>query len=139
MSPTPSPYRDGPGAGPVTYDVAVDSRAIAAAFLVSGTAHLARPQVFLPLIPRAMPAPRGVVYASGVAELVCAAGLLRGARWAGPASAALLAGLTPGNVEMALSATRAARRKGGAGRIAYAAGCWARVPLQVPLIRAALR
>lgn len=117
----------------------MDSRAIAAAFLVSGPAHLVRPQLFLPLIPRALPAPRALVYGSGVAEIVCAAGLLRGARWAKPATAALLAGLTAGNVEMALTATRAARRRGGAVRIAYAAGCWARVPLQAPLIRAALR
>ncbi len=117
----------------------MDSRAIAAAFLVSGTTHLVRPQLFVPMIPRALPSPRGVVYASGVAELVCAAGLLGGARWAKPASAALLAGLTPGNVEMALTATRAARRRGGAVRIAFAVGCWARVPLQLPLIRAALR
>lgn len=117
----------------------VDSRAVAAAFLASGPLHLVRPQVFLPLIPRAMPAPRGVVYASGVAELVCGAGLLSGARWAKPASALLLVGLTPGNVQMALNATKAARRRGGAARMAYAAGCWVRVPLQLPLIRAVLR
>lgn len=121
------------------YDGPVDSRAVAAAFLASGTTHLVRPQVFLPLIPGAMPSPRAVVYASGVAELVCGAGLLRGARWAGPASAVLLAALVPGNVEMALTATRAARRKGGAARLAYAAACWARVPVQLPLIRSVLR
>lgn len=125
-----APFRTMPG---------VDSRAVAVAFLASGPLHLARPQVFLPLIPPALPAPRGIVYASGVAELVCGAGLLTGARWAGPASAVLLAGLTPGNVQMALNATRAARRRGGRGRLAYAAGCWARVPLQLPLIRAVLR
>ena len=117
----------------------MDSRAIAAAFLVSGTTHLVRPRVLLPLVPRALPARRAIVHASGVAELVCAAGLLHGARWAGPASAALLVGVLPGNVQMALTATAAARRRPTPARLAFAAGCWARVPGQLPLIRAALR
>ena len=117
----------------------MDSRAIAAAFLASGVTHLIRPQIFQPLIPRAMPAPREIVYASGVAELVCAAGLLTGRRWAGPASAALLVGVLPGNVQMALDATAAARRRPTPARMAFAVGCWVRIPGQIPLIRAALR
>ena len=117
----------------------MDSRAIAAAFLTSGTLHLARPGIFRPLIPRQLPAPTGLVYASGVAELVCAAGLLTGRRWAGPASAALLVAILPGNVQMAVDATAAARRRPTARRVAVAAGCWARLPAQLPLIRAALR
>jgi uncharacterized membrane protein len=117
----------------------MDSRHIAAAFATSGTIHLVRPQVFHPLIPRQLPAPRTLVYASGVAELICAAGLLAGRRWAGPASAALLVAVLPGNVQMALDTTARARRRPTALRITVAAGAWARVPLQLPLIRAALR
>jgi uncharacterized membrane protein len=117
----------------------VDSRHIASAFLTSGTVHLVRPGVYRRLIPRWLPAPTAVVYASGVAELVCAAGLLTRRRWAGPASAALLVGVLPGNVQMALDATAAARRRPTPARVAYAAGTWARLPLQWPMIRAALR
>jgi uncharacterized membrane protein len=111
---------------------------LAGLFLASGVTHLVRPAVFTPLIPRALPSPTGIVYASGAAELLCAAGLLRGSRWAGPASAGLLVAILPGNVQMALDATARARRRPTPGRIAFAAGCWARLPLQAPLIRAAL-
>lgn len=117
----------------------MDSRAVATAFLASGVTHLARPQVYLPLIPKALPAPRAIVLASGVAELVCAAGLLTRQPWAGRASAAVLIGVMPGNVQMALNTTAAARRRPTPKRIAIAVGAWARVPGQLPLIRAALR
>ena len=112
---------------------------LAGAFLVSGVTHLVRPQVFTPLIPPALPAPTGIVHASGVAELVCAAGLARGTRWSGPASAALLVAILPGNVQMALNSTAAARRRPTPARVAYAVGCWLRVPLQAPLVWAALQ
>ncbi len=45
---------------------------------------------------------------SGVAELVCAAGLLARRRWAGPASVAVLLAVWPGNFQMALDVTRTA-------------------------------
>lgn len=112
---------------------------IAAAFGASGTLHLLRPGTFTPLIPRALPRPTEIVYASGVAELVCAAGLVTRARWAGPASAALLLAILPGNVQMAVDVTAAARQRPTPARVAFAAACWLRIPLQLPLIRAALR
>lgn len=112
---------------------------VAAAFGISGTLHLLRPRIFTPLVPPALPRPTEIVYVSGVAELACAAGLARQARWAGPASAALLLAILPGNVQMALDATGAARRRRTPRRVGYAVACWLRVPLQVPLIRAALR
>jgi uncharacterized membrane protein len=117
----------------------MDSRAVAAAFLTSGVTHLVRPQVFLPLIPKALPAPKTIVYASGVAELVCAAGLLTKQRWAGPASAAVLIGVLPGNVQLALDTTRAARRRPTPKRVAVAVAAWSRLPGQIPLIKAVLR
>jgi uncharacterized membrane protein len=122
-----------------TYDAPVDHRAIAAGFLGSGTVHLVRPQVFLGMIPRALPAPKAIVYASGVAEFALAAALVRRTRWAGPASVAFLVGVLPAHVQMALDATAAARRKPSPKRLAVAAGSWVRIPAQVPLMRAALR
>ncbi len=91
--------------------------------------------------PRALPAPRSLVHLSGVAELLCGAGLLypRTRRAAGWASAVLLVAIYPGNVQMCLShAQRATRRRDAASRAAFAATL-ARLPLQLPLIRTALR
>lgn len=91
------------------------------------------------MIPPQLPKPTAIVYASGVAELVLAAGLVGGRRWAGPASAALLVAVVPAHVQMIVDTTAAARRKPTAKRVAYAAVAWVRLPLQIPLIRAALR
>lgn len=100
------------------------------AFTVSGIVHLLRPQVFEGSVPKALPRPRLLVYASGVAELACALGLARRARWAGPASTALLVAVFPANVQMALDA-----RKGDNRLVKLAT--LARLPLQIPLIWAA--
>jgi uncharacterized membrane protein len=114
---------------------------LALLFLASGTTHLVRPQVFEPTVPRGLPRRRGLVYASGVAELACAVGLLvprtRGA--AGWGSAAVLVGVFPANVQMSMTAAqRWRRRPDDLGRAAFLAGTLARLPLQWPLIRAAL-
>jgi uncharacterized membrane protein len=122
---------------PLTKDIAC----LAALFLTSGTTHLVKPEAFEPLIPQPLPAPRGLVYASGVAELLCAAGLLhpRTRRWAGWGSAVLLVAVFPGNVKMSAGyGKRAARRQDLGSRAAFA-GTLARLPLQLPLIRSALR
>jgi uncharacterized membrane protein len=111
----------------------LDAKVVVGAFLASGTVHLVRPETFEPLMPEIVPAHREVIYASGVAELVCAAGLLhpRSRRTAGYASAALLVAVFPGNLQMAADA-----RSGGA---AYRAATLLRLPLQLPLVRTALR
>jgi uncharacterized membrane protein len=114
---------------------------LAGLFLTSGTTHLVRPEVFEPLVPSRLPRRRGIVYASGVAELLCAAGLLhpRTRRYAGWASAALLLGILPGNVQMSADyGRRAARRRTPGARAAFA-GTLARLPLKLPLIRTALK
>ena len=107
---------------------------LAGLFAVSGAVHLIRPGFYEPLMPRWVPAHREVILASGVAELACAAGLAhpRTRRAAGWASAALLVGVYPGNVKMAADSThtRSAR---------FQALAFGRLPLQLPLIRAALR
>ena len=107
---------------------------LAAIFAVSGTIHLVRPEVYEPLMPSWVPAHREVILGSGVAELACAAGLVhpRTRSLAGWASAALLIGVFPGNVKMAQDSTRS--RKTGLKVAAFA-----RLPLQVPMIRAAVR
>ncbi len=111
-----------------------DVALLAGIFTVSGVAHLVRPQTFEPLMPRWVPAHREVILGSGVAELACAAGLLHPSSRpaAGLASAALLVGVFPGNVAMAVDASRTPHT-------AYKAATFARLPLQLPLIRIALR
>jgi len=78
---------------------------------------------------------RTVIYASGVVEVACAVGLLRREPWAGPVSAATLLAIWPANIQMA--------RDAGTGRHPGLADnkplMWARVPLQLPMIWAALR
>jgi len=110
------------------------AKLMALAFAASGVVHLVKPEVYEPLIPRWLPGPREVVLASGVAELACAAGLAhpRTRHAAGWASAALLVGVWPGNVQMALDAART-------DNTALKVGSVVRLPLQVPMIRAALR
>ena len=76
--------------------------AVAGLLGASGVVHLVRPGVFTPMIPSWLPAPTGRVYASGVAELPCALGLVRREAWAGSASAAVLVAVFPGNVQMAM-------------------------------------
>jgi uncharacterized membrane protein len=109
-------------------------RTVAALFGLSGVVHLVRPQVFEPLIPAWLPEPTAVVYVSGVAELVCAYGLLTRRRWGGPASAALLLAVWPGNWQMAIDATN---ENGWTSTEALIT--WARLPLQIPLIWMALQ
>jgi uncharacterized membrane protein len=107
---------------------------LAALFAVSGVMHFARPEPFVRIVPKALPAKKELVYASGVAELACAAGLLhpRTRRVAGLAGAVLLAGIFPANVQMAMDLNR--KGSGPAKAIAFG-----RLPLQIPLIRAALK
>jgi uncharacterized membrane protein len=107
---------------------------LAALFVASGTLHVIRPSLFLPLVPDAMPARDVVVLVSGLAELVCAAGLITRAGWAGPASALLLCAVFPGNLAFAVDASRDPEAS-----TALTAAAWARLPLQLPLIWAALQ
>lgn len=115
---------------------------LAGLLLTSGTVHLVRPEVFESIIPAPLAdRRRQLVYASGVAELACAVGLVLPPtrRVAGLASAALLVAVFPANVQMSVShGRRAARRKDASSRAVFA-GTLARLPLQWPLIRTALR
>ncbi len=110
---------------------------LAAAFAGSGLVHLVRPRTFGSIMPRAIPTEHhtGLIYVSGVAELFCAVGLVRRARWAAPASVAVLAAVFPANVQMALDAG-SGRHDGPADHWAVA---WARLPLQFVMMWAALQ
>lgn len=111
-----------------------DVLGLAAVFATSGAIHLAKPEVYEPIMPKVVPAHREVILASGVAELGCAAGLLhpRTRRSAGWASVALLLAVYPANFKMAADAQK--------GRnTALKAGSLARLPMQLPMIRTAWR
>ncbi|MFW5469058.1 DoxX family protein [Knoellia sp. CPCC 206435] len=110
-------------------------------FLTSGATHLLRPQVFEGMVPHVLPRRRELVHVSGVAEIVCALGLLHPStrKVAGLASAALLVAVFPANVQMSASHAKRARRRHDTGSKAFFAGTLARLPLQWPLIRTALR
>jgi uncharacterized membrane protein len=107
---------------------------LAALFATSGTVHLVRPEAYEPIMPGFVPKHREVVYASGVAELLCAAGLLhpRTRSAAGWASVALLLAVYPANLKMAADAA-------GTERTGFKAAAFGRLPLQLPMIRAAYR
>ena len=109
-------------------------KGLAALFIGSGTLHLLRPAIFAAAVPTALPAPGVIIATSGLAELLCGAGLLAGSRRAGRASAVLLIAILPGNATMALRAT-ADPTSSRLARVAL----WARLPLQIPLIWAALQ
>ena len=108
--------------------------ALAAILAVSGVLHLVRPTAYAALIPPFLPAPGAIIALSGVAELICAVGLASRQRWAGPFSAALLVAVFPGNVWFAVAASA-----DPSASTMLVAGSWLRLPLQAPLIWAALQ
>ncbi|MCL3861328.1 hypothetical protein [Actinotalea sp. K2] len=109
--------------------------ALVALLATAGATHLVAPRAYASLIPRGLGDPRPWVIGSGVAELACAVAVAipRTRRAGALATAALFVGVFPGNVTMAL------RARSGAGSALVRAVAWGRLPLQVPLVRWALR
>jgi uncharacterized membrane protein len=109
-----------------------NAKVVVGAFLVSGTVHLVRPEVYEPLMPSWVPAHREVILASGAAEIAGALGMLfpPTRRLAGLASAALLLGVYPGNIKMAVDAARSRN-------VPFKVAAYGRLPLQLPMIRGA--
>jgi uncharacterized membrane protein len=105
---------------------------VAAPFSVSGLVHLVDPAFFTGIVPHFLPYPTELVYASGVAELVCAFGLWRRDRWAGIAAAVLLVIIWPANWQDAISAQLG-------HDVTTQALLWVRLPVQIPLIWFALQ
>ena len=119
-----------------------DALALAGLFLASGTMHFVKPAPFESMVPRQLPQRRALVYVSGAAELACAVGLLfpKTRKVAGIASAVLLVAVFPANVTMTAQAGRGVSRDpGSTAKQGYLAATVARLPLQWPMIRTALR
>jgi uncharacterized membrane protein len=96
-------------------------------FLTSGVLHLINPEAFLWLMPPFLPYPLELVYASGVAELVAALGLLFRYRWALFFTVLVLLAVWPANWWFAIDVL-------GSGDLWLAIAAWLRLPLQIPLI-----
>lgn len=101
--------------------------------LSAGVMHFARPKFYETLIPESLGHARSWVYGSGAAELA-AGGLLlnpKTSRIGAWAAILVLIGVFPANVKMAVDV--------GPPRDVKSWGIWIRLPVQLPLIRWALR
>lgn len=107
---------------------------MAGIFAVSGVVHLVKPEFYEPIMPAWVPRSRDVILGSGVAEIALSAGLLAPPtrRLAGWGSVALLVGVFPANVKMATDSL-------GTTNTGLKAGALGRLPLQWPMIKAALQ
>jgi uncharacterized membrane protein len=102
-------------------------------FVAAGLLHFIKPRIYESIMPDYLPAHRGLVYASGVAEALGGAGLLsssetvrrRAAWWL----VATLAAVFPANVHMALNPDRYRAIPGG--KVAL----YARLPVQLVFAR----
>jgi uncharacterized membrane protein len=111
-----------------------DAVVLAGLLAAAGVTHFVVPGPYDAIVPRRLPgSPRTWTYVSGVAELAVAAAVAgrRTRRVGGLAAAALFVGVFPANVQMAVDWRR---RAAPLRAIAYG-----RLPLQVPLVRLALR
>ena len=105
------------------------SRTVLGAFFVgAGLLHFLKPKPYEAIMPEALPAHRELVYLSGVAELVGGAGVLsdRTSRLAGWWLVAVMVGVFPANVNMAIEAEDF--------RSIPEPLLWARLPLQAGII-----
>jgi uncharacterized membrane protein len=95
-------------------------------FVFTGVLHFRIPKVYERIVPPYLPAPRTLVYASGVAEIAGGAGLMvpRWRRRAGWWLIATLVAVFPANLHMALHPEAFPQVPGG--RISL----WARLPFQ---------
>lgn len=113
-----------------------DVKALALLLTGAGALHFARPEPFEQIVPKPLPCKRELVYASGAAQLACAAALSRERTRTigGWATAALMVAVFPANVQMAISGLRSDKAPRW-----YKAGLVARLPLQIPLVKTAVK
>jgi uncharacterized membrane protein len=106
-------------------------RAAGPVFVAAGVLHFLKPRPYEAIMPDYLPAPRGLVYASGVAEVAGGAALLSASpavrRAGGWWLAATLAGIFPANLHMALHPDRYAQIP--------RAALYVRLPLQLLFVR----
>ena len=123
---------------PLTKDIV----GLAGLFLTSGTTHLVKPEVFEPLVPNSLPTSSRAdlclrASPSSPAPQGCCTPAPAGMP-GGPVPHCSLA-ILPGNVQMSANYGKRAQRKGTPAAQAAFAGTLARLPLQLPLIRTALK
>ncbi|MDZ7746541.1 MAG: DoxX family membrane protein [Halobacteriales archaeon] len=104
-------------------------------YVVAGIAHFIAPKAFARAVPPQLPRPVGLVYLSGVAELLFGIGVLfeRTRRPSAWGLVALLGAVFPANVHLARSDTLDSlvpERYAGVARVA----AWIRLPLQPVLM-----
>lgn len=102
--------------------------AMALLYLAAGLSHFLRPEMYVRMVPPALPWPRPVVYVSGLAELLLGGlllvpGLRRLAAWG---VIALLIAVYPANIYQLTS--------GGAGLRVPRWALWLRLPMQFVLL-----
>lgn len=113
-----------------------DIKVMAGAFVAMGILHFVKPGPFERIVPKPLPHKKELVYASGVAEVAVGALMLRPAtrRLGGLGAVGLLAAVFPANVQMALDVLRSRKAP-----LPLKIGTLVRLPLQVPMIRIALK
>lgn len=109
--------------------------AVGAILTGSSVLHVTRPAFFRPMVPPWLGPPDPWVRGSAVAEAVVGVGLLTAQPWAGRAGAALFLAVWPGNLQMALDSGHGKYRGAADNKVV----AWARMPLQLPLVWAALQ
>lgn len=108
---------------------------MSAVYVVAGVLHLLAPEPFERIVPRELPAPRGLVYLSGLAEIALGIGVLypRTRRRSAKGLVLLLLAVFPANVNMAVRDVGANPFPERAEGL-YNAALWIRLPLQGVLI-----
>jgi uncharacterized membrane protein len=114
---------------------------LAATMIAAGVTHFAAPSAYEKIVPRRLGDARRVVVASGVAELACGALLLdrRTSKAGGWATAALLVAVFPANVQMLFDAGTEHQAAPNVPVPLFRLACLARLPMQIPMIRRAVR
>ena len=95
-------------------------------FTLSGVLHLVNPGAFLWIMPPWLPEPILLIYLSGIAELLAAAGLLLKQRWAPIFTVLVLLAVWPANWWFAFDVLTS--------NPDLALAAWLRLPLQLPLL-----
>lgn len=105
-------------------------------YVLAGVSHFRTPESFERIVPPQLPAPRTLVYLSGVAELLLGAGVLfeRTRRESAWGLIALLVAVFPANVYMATSDDFELDAVPDEYRELSELALWARLPLQAVLI-----
>lgn len=118
-----------PNARPDLHRSQAPAWALAGLLTVTGITHFVLPTFYDAIIPTLLPGPvRAWTYASGVAELACAAAVAHPStrRFGATAAAILFVAVFPANIKMAIDWRR---RSAIEQAIAYG-----RLPLQIPLV-----